>query len=69
MTKKLGSAGRFGARYGRKIKQKVRDIEKKQKGWQKCPYCNHLRVKRLSYGIWQCRKCKSKFTNRAYEVK
>ena len=29
--KKLGSAGRFGARYGRKIKQNVLKVERFQK--------------------------------------
>lgn len=65
-TKKVGSAGRFGPRYGRKIRQKVADIEKKQKAWHKCPYCNKLKVKRAAIGIWVCRSCGSRFTGRAY---
>ena len=36
MTKKVKSAGRFGARYGRRIRQKIIDIEKKQKTKQQC---------------------------------
>lgn len=67
-TKKVYTAGRFGARYGKKIRQQVIDIEKKQKGWHKCPYCTKNRVKRVSKGIWQCRSCKAKFANRAYEM-
>jgi large subunit ribosomal protein L37Ae len=68
MTKKVGSAGRFGSRYGRKIRKKVAEIEKKQKSSYPCPYCNFTRVKRVSSGIWSCKKCDSKFSGRAYEV-
>lgn len=67
-TKKVGSAGRFGARYGTKIRQRVIDIEVKQRQWQKCPYCLKSRVRRLAIGIWKCKSCNSKFTGRAYEV-
>tara|TARA_Y100000310_G_scaffold302635_1_gene340181 strand:+ start:27412 stop:27627 length:216 start_codon:yes stop_codon:yes gene_type:complete len=67
-TKKVGSTGRFGARYGIKPRRLVLEIEKKQKQWQKCPYCAKKRVRRLSIGIWKCRSCDSKFTNKAYEV-
>jgi len=67
-TKKLGPAARFGARYGRKLRQKVADVEKKLKQWHKCPYCKKKRVKRLAAGIWFCRHCKSKFTGKAYTI-
>lgn len=68
MTKKTGSAGRFGSRYGRTIRQKVADIEKRQKRKQLCPYCKHNTAKRISMGIFSCLKCNSKFTSGAYEV-
>ena len=67
-TKKVGSTGRFGSRYGRKIRSKVLEVEKKQRIKQKCPYCLKTSVKRLSKGIWYCNKCHSKFTGRAYEI-
>ncbi|MEK6841174.1 MAG: 50S ribosomal protein L37ae [Nanoarchaeota archaeon] len=67
-TKKVGTTGRFGARYGRRLRQKVAEIEKKLKQWHKCPYCNKKRVRRLAAGIWFCKSCKSKFTGKAYEV-
>jgi len=65
-TKKLGSVARFGARYGRKIKQKVLDIEKKQKKIHKCPFCNKTQVRRIALGIYQCKKCNTKFAGKAY---
>ena len=67
-TKKVGTTGKYGARYGRRLRQKVAVIEKKLKQWHKCPYCNKKRVKRLAAGIWFCRHCKSKFTGKAYSI-
>ena len=67
-TKKVRSSGRFGARYGRRLRSKVVAIEKVQRSKQKCPYCNKLTAKRLAAGIWACTKCNSKFTGKAYIV-
>ena len=67
-TKKVKSAGRFGARYGRRVRQNIIDIEKKQKKKHECPYCFSLTTKRLAAGIWSCKKCETKFTGKAYEI-
>ena len=64
--KKVGSTGRYGARYGLKIRRRVLGIERLSLKKHKCPYCSRLRVKRLSSGIFECSKCKSKFAGRAY---
>jgi len=64
----LGSTKRFGARYGRKLKVKFSKIETEQRKFHKCPYCSKMAVKRISMGIWNCRKCKAKFTGKAYSV-
>jgi large subunit ribosomal protein L37Ae len=58
-TKKIGSAGRFGAGYG-KIKEKLVAVERKQRKKQECPFCGG-RAKRKSKGIWECLKCKKIF--------
>ncbi len=68
-TKKIGSTGRFGARYGVKIRHRVRDIEAKQRQWHVCPNCGRKRLKRESTGIWVCRKCNTKFAGGAYYPK
>jgi len=60
---------RFGARYGRKTKQRFGTIEQEQRKNHKCPYCNAEKVKRSSVGIWECKKCGSKFTGKAYTIK
>lgn len=69
VKKKLGSVKRFGARYGRRAKHKLAEIEKIQKGKHRCPYCHSMKAKRLAAGIWYCRKCKAKFTGKAYTIK
>ena len=67
--KKFGTVKRFGPRYGRRVKHKLAKIESVLKGKHKCPYCGAEKVKRLSTGIWNCSKCKAKFTGRAYSLK
>lgn len=67
-TKKVGSAGRFGVRYGRTIRKKIADIEALYKGRHKCLNCKKISVKRNSYGIWECNKCNVKFAGKAYSL-
>ncbi|MBI4979979.1 50S ribosomal protein L37ae [Candidatus Woesearchaeota archaeon] len=64
----MGLTNRFGARYGRRPKTKFSQIEELQRTKYKCPYCSKKGVKRLSLGIWECRKCKVKFAARAYTL-
>jgi len=65
---KYGSVKKFGSRYGRKLKDRFGKIEAEQRKKQKCPYCSAVKVKRLAMGIWECRKCKAKFTGKAYSI-
>ncbi len=60
---------RFGARYGSTVRHVFASIEKQQRSKQICPYCRKTQVKRVAAGIWECRKCKAKFTGRAYTSK
>jgi large subunit ribosomal protein L37Ae len=62
------STKRLGPRYGRTIRTKLEKIETKQKSLCTCPDCHKKAVKRLAVGIWQCRKCDSKFAGKAYEL-
>jgi len=68
-TKKVKSVGRFGTRYGVRIRRRIREIETRQKGWHACPSCAAERVKRSAAGIWECRKCNHKFAGGAYVTK
>lgn len=66
-TKKVGSTGRFGVRYGRGVKKRYLEIENVQKSKHTCPSCIKPTLKRVSSGIWQCKKCGLKFAGKAYE--
>ena len=63
--RKLGAAGRFGVRYGQSAKKRITAIETIQRKKQKCLFCKG-KAKRLSKGIWQCKKCGKKFAGHAY---
>jgi len=65
-TRKVKSAGRFRAGYGTRVKVRIAEIESKQKKKQTCPYCKKQALKRLSKGIWKCKKCNKKFSSGAY---
>jgi len=64
--KKTKSAGRFGARYGKRAKASIIAIEQKQRKKQKCPFCSKKGVKRVSKGVWNCKKCGKKFASDVY---
>lgn len=65
-TRYVGSAGRFGTRYGRVARRDVAQVEKTSRAKHVCPSCENEKVKRVSSGIWQCRKCSHKFAGGAY---
>ena len=54
-TKKVGITGRFGARYGRKAKRSVKNIEENMKKPHVCPKCDRPYVKRKAAGICRYR--------------
>lgn len=64
-TRKVKSTGRYGARYGKKLRTRVIKVESKQRLKQKCPLCSGT-AKRLSKGIWKCKKCNKKFASDTY---
>jgi large subunit ribosomal protein L37Ae len=65
---KLKSAKRFGTRYGPRNKQKFATAEIEQRKKHVCPFCKKEQVKRISIGIWECKKCNSKFSGKAYTL-
>ncbi len=65
--KKVGSTGRFGPRYGVRVRRSIKNIESNLKQKYECPKCNHHGVIRDFSGVWTCRKCGLTFAGGAYQ--
>ena len=66
-TKKVGTTGRYSARYGVGVKKRVLAVEKRMANEVQCPFCGFSKTKREAAGLFLCRKCNAKFTGGAYE--
>ncbi len=65
-TKKVGPTRGLGPRYGSSVRKRYIKIVTEMKKFHRCPQCGFARVKRVSVGIWNCRKCGFTFTGGAY---
>lgn len=54
-------------RYGKKIRDGLKNIKRLTTRKYKCPLCTRISVRRISTGIWQCKKCGTKFASNAYK--
>lgn len=65
-VKKTGPTARFGGRYGTAPRKRRAEAEVKMKQAYPCPKCGANIVRRVSVGVWGCRKCGYIFTGGAY---
>jgi len=65
-TKKVGSVGRFGPRYGVRIRRRILEVELEQRKRHQCPRCSAYSVRRRGTGVWGCRRCGLVFAGGAY---
>ena len=65
MATKAGTAGRFGARYGKTLRVKLATIEQQQRQKHQCQTVK-ISSQAVSLGIYECNHCDVKFTGRAY---
>lgn len=65
-NQEVGSAGRFGARYGRVARRRVAEIEADMQDDHACPECDEPTVDRTDTGIWECGNCGHTFAGGAY---
>jgi large subunit ribosomal protein L37Ae len=63
-TKKVGYTGKYGTRYGKKIRTRLLKAGAQKR--HKCPSCFKTRITRRSAGIWECDSCGLKFAGKAY---
>jgi large subunit ribosomal protein L37Ae len=68
-TKKVGIAGKYGPRYGVKIRKRLAEVEGERVLKRQCPRCKHVSVKRTDTGVWACRRCDYKYAAAAYAPK
>ena len=64
--KKLGPVARLGVRYGGTVRKRLSEIEVEMKKPHKCPSCGIKAVRKVSVGLWGCRKCGYSFAGGAY---
>jgi large subunit ribosomal protein L37Ae len=65
-TKKVGTSGRFGPRYGVTVRKRIADVEAVSKGRHECRYCRAVALGRTASGIWVCRHCGAKMASGTY---
>ena len=66
-TRKVGITGKYGTRYGQKLRKQVKAIEILQRTRSICPFCGKKSIKREAAGIWKCRGCRRAIAGGAWE--
>jgi len=67
MAKRKSLPG-LGARYGIKLRKQYAQVHFLLKSKRSCPSCGSKKFGRTAVGIWECKKCSSKFTSQAYTI-
>ncbi|HTW39588.1 MAG TPA: 50S ribosomal protein L37ae [Thermoplasmata archaeon] len=65
-TKKVGSTAWMGPRYGIRIRRRVLDIDRARSKTAACPRCSTATLQRVASGIFECRRCGTRFASNAY---
>jgi large subunit ribosomal protein L37Ae len=65
-TKKVGPTGWMGARYGIRIRRRVIDIDRARGKPAACPRCSTVTLHRVASGIFECRRCGTRYASNAY---
>jgi large subunit ribosomal protein L37Ae len=66
-TVKVGITGKYGTRYGQKLRKQVKAIEILQRTKYICTFCGKPSLRRSAVGIWSCRACRRNIAGGAWE--
>ncbi|WP_455369019.1 transposase [[Eubacterium] cellulosolvens] len=64
--RKTRLGGGLSTRYGTAPRRRYIDILVRMRKKHECPKCKVRAARRLSVGLWQCRRCDNQFTGGAY---
>lgn len=67
-TAKVGITGKYGTRYGAKLRKQVKSFEILQRTKYACPFCGKNSVRRVAVGIWRCKACRRTVAGGAWEL-
>jgi large subunit ribosomal protein L37Ae len=65
-TKKVGATGWMGPRYGIRIRRRVLEIDRARSRSAPCPRCSTVTLRRVASGVYECRRCGTRFASNAY---
>jgi large subunit ribosomal protein L37Ae len=65
-TKKVGATAWMGARYGIRVRRRVLEVDRSRAKPSACPRCSTVTVYRVASGIFECRRCGTRFASNAY---
>ncbi len=65
-TKKVGATGWMGPRYGIRIRRRVLEIDRSREHDAPCPRCSTVTLRRVASGVFECRRCGTRFASNAY---
>ncbi|MGI0070868.1 MAG: 50S ribosomal protein L37ae [Thermoplasmata archaeon] len=65
-TKKVGSTAWMGPRYGIRIRRRVLELDRAAAKPAACPRCSTATLHRVASGIFECRRCGTRFASNAY---
>ncbi len=66
-TVKVGITGKYGTRYGAKLRKQVKAIDILQRTKYVCTFCGKNSIRRSAVGIWRCRACRRNIAGGAWE--
>jgi large subunit ribosomal protein L37Ae len=65
-TKKVGNTGWMGPRYGIRIRRRVLELDREREKDAACPRCSTITLSRVASGVFECRRCGTRFASGAY---